>query len=120
MEAEGERRERGSYLQMFINYGVGYICNGIWGREECNGDDPSGIMFVELFAPDERYMLWIDNNLWQLWCASKASDEKLNWGPTTLCAGKAPDKKLNCTGPSYICVSITSKQYYEFGRFLSY
>ena len=40
-------------------------------------------------------MLWIDNNLWRLWCAGKAPDEKLNWGPTTLCAGKAPDKKLN-------------------------
>ena len=51
MGAEGERRERGSYLQMFINYGVGYICNGIWGREECNGDDPSGILFVEFFCP---------------------------------------------------------------------
>jgi len=40
-----ERRERGSYLQKFIYYGVGYMCNGIWGQRgrEKRGDGVRGI-----------------------------------------------------------------------------
>ena len=38
------------------------------------------LLFVEFFAPGERYMPAMDRNMWWLWCAGKAPDKKLNWG----------------------------------------